>query len=338
MPGRAPTRARGQGVVNRAPQKGLKSADKKGIGPRAVNEMKTFQKLPKVEVKPGDILIEKHFKNTDGVVKVIRVGQAMFSHMKGGSSNSEHMAIVWSVGAEGIPGTVAEANNGISVDPWKHTPSTVYRCTDERLLRDIMVVAGALTKARMVNGVSAQTGGYSQSKAWKSLLRSRKFGNRALKYVERIWRIVYNLGNAQPKDFDKGSNMVPSMFCSQFVTTCIEVAGYNQGRPVLRCDPLAMSPKALEAILERSTMFKRVGRVRNQDWNNVEDNQRRKTKATMALNNMFQKRKEKQLEEMMAASSSQSSMSSNFSMGANSEMSDVGGINDDEFAALFADM
>jgi hypothetical protein len=53
------------------------------------------------------------------------------------------------------------------------------------------------------------------------------------------------------------------MFCSEFVVVCYLVAAKHLSLPLgnLDVDPRAISPKALQSLLERSNLFVRLGRT-----------------------------------------------------------------------------
>lgn len=231
------------------------------FGPRMIGERKTYNALPQVIVEPGDILLCKEFDNQhdghfDSDNLAIRTGQAVFSHMRRGSANSEHAELVFTMGTDGAPGTVAEANGpGVLQSTWAHRDAVVFRCNNPTLIKEALYVASRLTTV----DTTINTGSYSFGKAVGGMFRNRGFGPIAKKYVTNLYNIVYSQ-DVMPQ----GQKVqAPSMFCSQFVTACYEVAAMRTGIRSLHVAPQAMSVKALEAMLERNPhVFTKMGRVK----------------------------------------------------------------------------
>jgi hypothetical protein len=234
-----------------------------GWGPRGLYEERTFSKLPEVTPEKGDILICKEWSNRsrhDGAksddLLYIRAGQALFSRMRRGSRNSEHAALC--VATQGATRKVCEADGGgVSCNDMENRDMVVYRCSDVDLRNEAAKAALILTgqKKRAADGATLQAADYSWDKAKKAVFKSKKLMAKGRAYVEQLFRTVYE---------DDGGNP-PAMFCSEFVTACYVLAAkrIEVYVPILDVDPRAISPKALESLLERSAgWFTKAGCVR----------------------------------------------------------------------------
>jgi len=220
----------------------------------------------------------RHFseKNKDNFY--IRVGQALGSWMSNSTSNSEHAAIVttaWSTSDEGSPnplGRICDANvgdddsgrtiRGIAIRIWRARPAYVYRCTQQDLSREASAVGSGLAskvRASLYGATTARIKGgeYDWDAAAHSVTKFKYVDAESTKFVDACYDIMYNVRGAPTH--------VPGMFCSGFAVVCYMVAAKrvfgDYGRlGNLNVDPRAISPKALQSLLERSDLFSRAGR------------------------------------------------------------------------------
>lgn len=192
-------------------------------------------------------------KDTDNFT--IRVGQAIGSWMIKSSSNSEHAAIVyqgWDAGED--TGRICDANvtqgfRGIATRHWKPRPAYIYRCNDDALRHETGRIAHVI--ASKVRASVRHAGVYDWKKAGKSVLKFKYVDSESTRFVDQCYDFAYGDG----KD-------LPGMFCSEFVVVCTMLAGKHLDRDLgsLNVDPRAISPKALQSLLERSSLFARMGR------------------------------------------------------------------------------
>jgi hypothetical protein len=204
-------------------------------------------------LETGDILIVKDFGNvrdSDSDSNFIRIGQAVFSHVRGGSAFSEHVLMCRLGGTENTVESVGEGLVKRSyVTARQHA---VYRCTIKtsgvaRMGAEAVKVG--LKLAGMAGIDEALP--YGHGKMALSPFRLKYHGRFASRYVNDVYEFVYN----------KGPKRHSGMICSEFVALCYEVAGQKLlDHGVLDVDPRAMTAKALEAMLNRSADFQLVGR------------------------------------------------------------------------------
>lgn len=252
----------------------------KKLKPKRLGERAAHQNLPKLKARDlleGDILIAKVWGNDAFDAAFVRASQAVFSHVRGGSSQSEHVLLNC---LDGGTFTVETLSRGtcISYDV-ERRDHVVYRCSDRLLAREASRVGKALAGvANIFVGtdvgdspalIDAKRGRafaqhYDQKKAEvkyrnpvgmaASVFRSKRQGRFAEARIARLHDIAY--GN-------KAATGI-AMICSEFIASCYEVAAAQLdseapfGRGV---DPRAMTAKALEAVLNRSgSLFKLEGR------------------------------------------------------------------------------
>lgn len=249
--------------------------------PRRFGEHKRHANLHKMldsDLYEGDILLVKEWSNTDSDVRFIRLGQAMFSHIAGGSSNTEHALINCRDGSVFVIESLGDGLNvGTKVRRRDHV---VYSCTDDRLRSEACFVAERLADVRNITAIhlddsdddamqdAKREAAYMQHKSAikyrsgvgmaASVFRSKKQWHFADKRLRRLYEIVYEgkkLGSLR-------------MICSEFVASCYEVAALHiekrtqqNPRPFgTGIDPRGMSAKAFEAVLQRpNTKFRMAG-------------------------------------------------------------------------------
>lgn len=225
--------------------------------PKAVNEREAYLELhpiKRLELVKGDIMLHKvfSFAGGDGSIPLdsdavlIRGGQAALSHVKGGSANSEHAAIVVD---HGVRVDAHFGRGGVTQTLIPKEPFVVYRCKDRTLAEAAAEIAIAL--AGEAQGKKIDHGGYAKLKAVMSVVRLKFKGHSAQKYLEKLADLVES----------EGHKTAPDMFCSELVAACYEVAGMQHDKKVFNVDPRGLSVKALEAMLEKkSDLFERKGR------------------------------------------------------------------------------
>jgi hypothetical protein len=219
----------------------------------------------------GDIAICQEFSNYERGQKsrgknidnfAIRTGQALGSWMIKSSSNSEHAAIVcrgWGPG--GNPGQICDANvgdtsdgrkfRGVAARNWKPRPAYIYRCNSVKLRNEASRISQVI--ATRV-GTGAQSGGrYDAGGATRCLWKMKYVDAESTAFVDRCYDFAYHNG---------AKKLFPGMFCSEFVVVCYMVAARHERCDLdnLNVDPRAISPKALQSLLERNGHFTRVGR------------------------------------------------------------------------------
>ena len=219
----------------------------------------------------GDILVCQEFsnRNPDGAKNSdnfkIRTGQAIFSWMIKSSSNSEHAAIVYKGwGADNADsGRICDANvgqtengqpfRGVAVRKWSPRDTYVYRCNNAALRGE----AGNIAKAIATKvATDANSGGrYDWEAAAKCVPKFKYVDKTSKEFVGKCYDFAYG---------SNGVTVFPGMFCSEFVVVCYLVAAKRLGLLLgeLDVDPRAISPKALQSLLERSSLFgRRLGRT-----------------------------------------------------------------------------
>lgn len=226
----------------------------------------TYNRLSVVnQLEAGDILLTQvfSFKDSEGKLDsdrvLIRGGQAVFSHVQKGSANSEHASIVYvRLRTNGTPETMRiDSHNGrggitlckLNLDDFH----LVYRCSESALALCATIVAGKLAGIAEDGGENITHGKYSIPSAILSPFRTKLLGPGGKKYLESIKKIV----EAPPDKPVKA----PNMFCSEFATSCYEVAGLLMDqKPLFGADPRAITAKALHALLEKHPKFELRGR------------------------------------------------------------------------------
>lgn len=256
--------------------------------PRRFGEYKEHANLAQLldsDLRAGDLLIAKEWTNHALDVAFVRTGQALFSHVRGGSSQSEHVLLNC---LDGGPFTVEALSKGLRVaDRVFRRDHVVYGCTNHALRTEAVRVAEALSGVNTITPdniadyddadmIEAKTAAafelhYEAKKSVvkyrsgpgmaASVFRLKRQGRSAERRLVRLYDVVYGGKSAA------GVKMV----CSEFVASCYEVAalrlelttGTNPLPFGLGVDPRAMTAKALEAVLQRgNTCFRLAGRYR----------------------------------------------------------------------------
>jgi hypothetical protein len=246
------------------------------MGGEAQRFYANYRMLSTSDLKLGDILIVKDFggplqSGPDSLV--VRSAQAVFSHVRQGSFRSEHCMLFARDTASFSPNqeVVLEAvETGVTVNqaiyPRQHL---VYRfCGGSKATRTQMRTWAVWAGGRMAGRfggtrvpfavVTLGNVAVPAPKAVGSFFRSQKRGNSATKHLTALYNSVFGT-TAMPK---------VRMICSEFVTTCYELAALHLSRqnnyPTDSClgvDPRAVTAKALESALNtRPHLFKIVGR------------------------------------------------------------------------------
>jgi hypothetical protein len=222
----------------------------------------------------GDIAICQEFSNYEQGQKsrgkdidnlAIRMGQAIGSWMIKSSSNSEHAAIVtrgWNEGDH--KGQICDANvgdtsdgrrfRGVAVRNWRPRPAYIYRCNVTALRNEASRIAKVI--ATRVSSGAKSGGRYDWDGAKKCVLKFKYVDAESAVFVDKCYDFAYN--------YDANKTL-PGMFCSEFVVVCYMVAAKHEHSDLgnLDVDPRAISPKALQSLLERNGSFSRVGRPYN---------------------------------------------------------------------------
>jgi hypothetical protein len=236
-------------------------------GPRRFGEHKLHDKLRQLtspDLRAGDILIAKEWSPHNKESFFIPLAQMLVSHHRGASGASEHVLLV----VKDAEARTAEAvNHGVLISKGiQKRDHVVYGCTNEMLRWEVVKVACRL------GGV--QTGELDKDiyEAQKSpvnfrsrtgmptvLFRRKNAGTGASQRVRQVYDFVYEgkaLGDVR-------------MVCSEFVTTCYEVAALRLTEKThtrvtaFNVDPRAISAKALEGLLRAGTgPFRLSGRYR----------------------------------------------------------------------------
>lgn len=241
------------------------------LAPRSFGEHKVHKQLRKLaatDLLAGDILIAKEWDLLRAKdVAFVRLGQAVFSHVRGGSNQSEHVLMVLE---DGVEYTAESLSNGLLVRKGIYKRDhVVYGCDDDDLRKEAAQVALRLAgvqfgadnvddyeqkntkiKYRTMPGMAA------------SVFRAKYAGSYCSARIDQLYKIAYLSRNA------KGVRMV----CSEFVASCYEVAAVRLNRGInarvppakgLGVDPRGMTAKALEAVLNRAgSGFRLSGRYR----------------------------------------------------------------------------
>lgn len=206
--------------------------------------------------------------------------------MRKSSSNSEHAALVtvgWDdSGASFLAARICDANvdndeqgealRGVAVRGWDPRPSYVYRCNIPALRQEAAAVARNLAQrvrpflravetGQKYAGVYAG-GDYDWGQAAKSVTKFKYVDKASTAFVDACYEVAY------PPSHGPRNTVLPGMFCSGFIVVCYMVAAKkidHGGKGVgllgnLNVDPRAISPKALQSLLERNTLFSRIGR------------------------------------------------------------------------------
>jgi hypothetical protein len=218
-------------------------------------------KYKEVDVVAGDILIHKewgeHSFGKGGIGGKIRYGQAILSHVHGGSMNSEHLAICVEGGEH--PQVIEASDSFLAQRNMDLRDKLVFRA--HSILADEAVFV-ARRLCGLDNGGGRRQlvpGHYAMSKAKKSLLKNVKLMKQGKAFLDELYDDVY----AMDKSPTPKRKRCPDMFCSEFVTACYEVAARKTKMPAFGLDPRAMSPKAMEGHLKkRPLIFKEVGRAK----------------------------------------------------------------------------
>lgn len=249
--------------------------------PRRFGEHKAHKHMRRLghdDLLKGDILIAKEWENTDMDVRIIRTSQAVFSHARGGSSQSEHVLLNCADGRVYVIESLGDGLNiGNSVRPRDHV---VYSCMDETLRQEVCKVAEALAGVADITPLHEDQGdtdelttaktfaAYAAHKATvkyrsypglaQSVFRRKSQGRFANARLKKLYDVVYQGKSAA------GIRMI----CSEFAASCYEVAALKIERVTgknplpfgVGVDPRAMTAKALEAVLQRSnTCFLMAG-------------------------------------------------------------------------------
>lgn len=250
--------------------------------PRRFGEHKEHQHLHRLmdsDLYEGDILLVKEWSNTDSDVRFIRYGQAMFSHVRGGSMNTEHVILNC---RDGSVFAIESLGDGLNIgNKVRRRDHVVYSCSDDRLRSEACFVAERLANVRNIQPADVDDSDTAEIREAKhqsayaahkssikyrsgpmmaaSVFRSKKQGRFAHARLQRIYDIVY-------KDAPQGAL---KMICSEFVAACYEVAALHlNARAGLDLspfgggvDPRALTAKAFEAILQRpDSLFGLAGR------------------------------------------------------------------------------
>jgi hypothetical protein len=212
-------------------------------------EKDAYNALTCRQPEDGDILLTKTwgFRDNDGDFDalgraLVRPTQALLSHSKHGSMNSEHIAIAHLPPNKGIMRVDAHyGRGGITLnDIDTRDFLVVYRCKDASVAASALVVA--LSLAGEGNNNPIEQGGYAIASTVVSLVRLKFQGPSARKYLKKIQDMVLA---------DKAAK-APDMMCSEFVVACYEVANMIvHDTPLFKVDPRAVSPKQLEDLLEK---------------------------------------------------------------------------------------
>ncbi len=236
------------------------------LGPRRFGEHKwhdTLKRIDSTDMRAGDILIAKEWSNRALDVTFIRMGQAVFSHHSGASSQSEHVLINCE---DGEVATVESVSQGLLIsNRINMRDHVVYSCRDEDLRWEAVHVAETLAGKKKIETSQDYNGNfrkyYEDSQAevkYRSLpgmaasvFRRKSQGKRALARIQKLYDIVY--GDAP----NEGIRMI----CSEFVASCYEVAAMRLNERTNKeaihpfgqgIDPRAMTAKAFEAVLHGS--------------------------------------------------------------------------------------
>ncbi len=244
-------------------------------------DFKTYRHERQMRTELGDIAVCQEFSNykvnprTGEKAKrdgkdvdnlYIRIGQAIGSWMIKSSSNSEHAAIVlvgWDSAtlsraricdANVLPDENDNTVTAIARRKWMPRPAYIYRCNVSGLRNEAANVAGCLAdkvKSGAVNG-----GSFDWVAARNSVPKFKYTNAESNKFVDNCYAVAYDdptVGN---------TSSLPGMFCSEFVTVCYLLAARRKNMNLgnKNVDPRAISPKALQSLLERSNLFSRIGR------------------------------------------------------------------------------
>lgn len=214
------------------------------MGPKELSEEQEYKKLPLAhQVQTGDVLLVKVFGiDTKAGPNVIRAGQFMFSRANG-SANSEHAIIM----VDSIRTAEAKGSGGVCSLTLDDRHHVVYRCLNVPLAREAAFVAQRLAGLDHI----LTPGHYNMVSCANSPFWSRNLGKRGHAFLQKLYDLVYS--------DQKGKG--PDMFCSEFVTSCYEVAAMRLQTHALDVDPQGMTVRAMEEELNRHPrLFRMLGR------------------------------------------------------------------------------
>lgn len=236
-------------------------------GPRRFREYSLhthLRELADPDLRAGDVLIAKEWSPHSVESFFIPLGQALISHHTGASAASEHVLLVVD---DSVAKTAQAVSQGVLISQGVNKRDhVVYGCTDESLRWEAVLVAERLGGAGVgetneeVHAAGRSPVNFRSRKGAATVLFRRKNqGRGANRRLQQIYDHIYDgkpLGNVR-------------MVCSEFVTTCYEVAAMRlnevQDRQVsvFNVDPRAVSAKALEALLRKTSgWFSLSGRYR----------------------------------------------------------------------------
>jgi len=222
-----------------------------GLKPKMFGEKARFNALtplPTNNLEMGDLLVVKELDSplkSDSDANFIRFGQAVFSHVQGGTALSEHVLMITD---NGVESTVEAVGDGVICRTYvTKRPHEVYRCKDPILAAEAVGVGLALSGGARVGAALMDYGHY---KIHASPFRLKRKILTANGRIRQLYDIAYN---GASRDGVK-------MICSEFVASCYEVAALRLQTDGLGYDPRGLTAKALEAVLNRSTLFQPAGR------------------------------------------------------------------------------
>jgi len=253
----------------------LKKLVPKRFGERSAH--RNLRKLHDVDLHEGDILIAKVWGNDAWDAAFVRAAQATFSHVRGGSSQSEHVLLNC---RDGGTYTVETLSRGTYISyQVERRDHVVYRCRDVELAREASRVGQLLAGVSKI-AVGSQAGdGAEIIEARQGMAYAQHYNNKQAEIKYRnpvgIASTVFRTksrgrnGNARIahlSDLAYGGKSAAgvSMICSEFIAACYEIASDKLGTPPpfgAGVNPGAMTAKALEAVLNRNgSLFKLKGR------------------------------------------------------------------------------